>query len=423
MRNCNNNLHIASREFGAACTILIAYFIFEYIRPQYSLLPALSYLRIPMILSLVLFVIFLKGDKKILKDKLAILTILFIIDIGASVIYAVNTYFVWKTFFGMIVILLSVILVMPSICNTKYRLAKFVNLWIWIHVFVGIYSIFHSGQGPGGFLFDENDLSLTLNMVLPIPIYLSMSTNITSTRRFYYLSISILLVICIGVTMSRGGFLGLLSVFVVMWLLSENKTKNLLKIFLISVVLAFPVYQMIPESYVTEMSTISNSEDSTRLERQYSWIKGWEMFLDSPILGVGANNYPWNIAEYQLRDPEFDVNTMKLLGGRQAHSLYFTLISELGIVGIVIFYLILRQVFKKLFYVVRVRSSNEELLEEMLLAKALIVSTVTFLVTGAFISVLYYPPFWYLIGFTLTIYSIVCTQNVLEENTKCRAAR
>jgi hypothetical protein len=38
-----------------------------------------------------------------------------------------------------------------------------------------------------------------------------------------------------------------------------------------------------------------------------------------------------------------------------------------------------------------------------LLANAMLVSMAAYLVTGAFISVLYYPPFWYLIAFVLTL--------------------
>lgn len=416
VNNNNYRLRVKPAGLGAGFVILVIYFIFEYVRPQSSLLPVLSYVRIPMVLSIVLFAVFLKGDKKMLYDRLVILTVLFIAEIGVSVLYAENTYYVWSAFFGMIIILLAIILPMPTICNSKEKLATFFNIWIWIHVVVAVYSLFHSGHGPGGFLLDENDMSLTFNMVLPISIYSSMSPNITKSRKVFYRLASLLFIVCIGFTMSRGGFLGLLSVFGFMWLLSENRAKTFFKVLMIIVVFAFPIYKMIPETYITEMSTITNTEDSTRVARQYFWTKGWEMFLDNPVLGVGANNFPWNIARYQLRDPNFDIDTMSLYGGRPAHSLYFTLIPELGAVGIAIFLLILYQIFMKLMEIIRLSKANGSVVDELLLAKAIIVSTVTFLVTGAFISVLYYPPFWYLIGFTLTIYNVVCPQNVSQES-------
>ncbi len=415
----DNNIGVDRAGFGSAFAILIIYFMFEYIRPQDSLLPVLSYIRIPMLLSLVLFVIFLKSDKEVLKDRLVMLTMFYIAEIGVSVIYAINTTYVWRVFWAMTIILLAVILVMPGICNSRAKLAKFFDIWILIHVFVAIYSLLHSGHGPGGFLLDENDLSLTLNMVLPIAIYRSLSPNITSSKRLYYRLMSLLFIISIGATVSRGGFLGLLAVFGLIWLFSENKLKSFFQAFMLIAVLAFPAYKMIPETFVNEMLSITNTEDDTRQERMYFWTKGWEMFVDNPILGVGANNYPWNIAQYQLRDPEFDPRTMLLFGGRPAHSLYFTLIPELGLVGIILFLLILHQIFKKLNDIVRSSKNREARIDDLLLAKAIIVSTVTFLVTGTFISVLYYPPFWYIIGFTLTMHNVMCSEdNDTVENVR-----
>lgn len=393
-----------------ACIILIFYFVFEYTRPQYSLAPFLSYLRIPMILTIILFVIFLKSDKEILKDRLVVYTTLFIAEIAFSVIYAVNTYYVWKAFFGMAIMLLAVILVMPVICNNMQRLIAFFNTWIWIHVFVAGYSMLHGGHGPGGFLLDENDLSLTFNMALPLPLYLSMSPTITSKRKNIYRFISLLLIVCIGVTMSRGGFLGLLSVFGIIWLLSLNKIRTLFRVLLVVLILGYPVYKMIPDTYINEMSTITDKSDGTRLQREYFWGIAWDMFLDNPVLGVGAENYPWNVAKYQMRRPEYDPDKVTLFGGRPAHSLYFTLMPELGLLGIILYIMILYQILVKLKFVIRLGKNNAEFIDEMLMAKALLVSTGTFLITGAFISVLYYPPFWYLVGFVLTLHSITSAE-------------
>ena len=404
----NNNNRIRTKPAGvdAIFVVLVSYFGFEYIRPQESLFPFLSVLKIPMLLTLTLFICFLKSDKSILKDKLVILTGLFIFEIGFSIVYALNSFSVWNVFFSMIIIMLAVILVMPTICNTRKKLYSFFKLWIVIHAVVALYSVFHAGHGPGGFLLDENDFALALNMVLPISIYLSMSSTISGSKRLYYQLISLFFIICIGLTNSRGGFLGLIAVFGLIWLFSDNRVKNLFKVLGISLILAFPVYKMIPQSYINEMSSIADTEDDTRLERIYSWTKGWEMFVDNPILGIGANNYPWNIFQYQMKDPEFDPQTMISLGGAPAHSMYFTLIPELGIIGIIIFSLILYQIFKKLNEIVSYSKGDNSREDDLLLAKALIVSTVTFLVTGTFISVLYYPPFWYIVGFTLTMHSV-----------------
>ena len=75
-----------------------------------------------MILSIILFLIFLKNEKSIFKDRLVIYVVLFIAEIAISVVYAVNTFSVWNMFFSMGIILLAVLLVMPVICDNKESL-------------------------------------------------------------------------------------------------------------------------------------------------------------------------------------------------------------------------------------------------------------------------------------------------------------
>src|SRR5205814_8017929 len=75
---------------------------------------------------------------------------------------------------------------------------------------------------------------------------------------------------------------------------------------------------------------------------------------------------------------------------RAAHSLYFTLLPELGLVGAFMF-------FRMLYWIRRdlaaIRGSN--MAPTILpLAYAMEASLVGFLVSGAFISTLYYPNFW-----------------------------
>lgn len=387
---------------SGSCMILLGYFFFEYARPQDSLVPVISYLRIPMILSLILFAIFIKNEKSILLDKLVIYVSLFVGLIALSVLYAVNTFSAWNVFFSMSIILLAVLYVMPVICNKKKMLWRFLQFWIAIHIFIAVYSITHAGRGPGGFLYDENDLALAIVMVLPISLYMSMSKSISVAHRNMYRIVSLLFVLAVGASMSRGGFLGLVTVFFVMWFLSEKRFKTLMKVILLAAFLSVPVYHLVPDKYISEMSTISNEEDDTRQARIYFWKIGWDMFTHNPVLGVGAGNYPWNVAKYQMMRPDYEPGKVTLLGGRPSHSLYFTLIPELGLAGIVLFLLILYQLAIKLRYVYRTTIDTDR--DDLgLLAKALMVSAVAYLVTGAFISVLYYPPFWYLVGFVVTL--------------------
>ena len=96
-----------------------------------------------------------------------------------------------------------------------------------------------------------------------------------------------------------------------------------------------------PRGYWDEMGTIEQEtqEDSigTGQQRIFSWKTGWRMFLDNPIAGVGPANSPWRFGEYE---GEGGFNSRNY-SGRQMHSVYFTLLSELGSVGTILFALML----------------------------------------------------------------------------------
>jgi probable O-glycosylation ligase (exosortase A-associated) len=411
-----NSLLEDTEKFDFYAIVFVLYLFFEFVRPQSEMLPFLSYLKIPMILSLILIFKFLKSDKKILHDRLILLCILFLADIGIGIFFAPNTYYVWKQFQSILLIFLCAIVIMPQVFVTPKSYFKLINLWLAINTIGAIYAITHRGHGPGGFLFDENDMALSLNMAIPLAYYLSLLPENTKVMRFRYLAVTFILILGSGSTMSRGGFLGMVAIAGAIWWFSGNRIKYFFIGLAVLLVVSYPIYKLIPESYISEMSTIEDTNDSTRNQRTYFWGLGWDMYLDNPVFGVGAGNFPWRISEYQLRRPDFDPSSMKLMGGRPAHSLYFTLLPELGTVGLIIYSFIVLNLYYKLRYIINCTKNSLNHLKFALISKALIVSMITFFITAAFISVLYYPPFWYLVAFAVTIHNIARSESLLTGN-------
>jgi len=127
--------------------------------------------------------------------------------------------------------------------------------------------------------------------------------------------------------------------------------------------------------------------------------------LHNPVFGVGVTNYPWRVVEYEITSGEIAPNK-RLQGGRVAHSLYFTLLPELGTVGTICFVLALVGAIGNLRKTIKreaafTAKSGTTFVEAS--ARATLVGLVAFLVTGIFLSVLYYPSFWYLIGFAYVL--------------------
>lgn len=395
-----------SARYGWVFWILVVYFIFHYIRPQ-ELFPPIAGLRIPLMLTLLLAMLWLfKADKRMAKDPLVVLFGLFIVLCATTVLWAHNTYWVSEVTQILTAYLIASALPAAAFLNDRRKLATFFTIWVGIHLFVAYYSITHEGRGTGSFLGDENDMALTINMAIPYAYFLLQSRSRGWLFKLAMLGAIIAMGFAIINSDSRGGLVGLFAVTGGIIFFTKHRIRNAI----VLGILAGAAYWWVPETYVEDMQTMVDPEDATRYERIYSWRLGWHMFLDYPIAGVGAGNYPWRVEHYEERQGEY--TGRRSLGGRAAHSLYFTLIPELGLIGIALFGGMAVLMFKRLVGVIR---REEKLVREAsgpgappseanLLARAMMVSMLALFSSGAFISVLYYPHFWVLIGFVLALH-------------------
>lgn len=191
----------------------------------------------------------------------------------------------------------------------------------------------------------------------------------------------ILTIVAVVLTKSRGGFVGLCAMGAVYWWFNKKKIALMISVFLIAVIMLL----VGGESYKQDMRTITETQVNTAKVRLLSWEAGWRMFLDNP-LGVGGNNFPILFPKYQPSE------MTRNMWGRVAHSLWFTLIPETGVFGILIYFLLIRMNFKDLTYLSRLEDDGFF----SSLTIALFASFAGFFGAATFISVLYYPYFWYL---------------------------
>lgn len=288
-------------------------------------------------------------------------------------------YLAFKTMCLMLPFLLSSIILL----NSRSRLLIVCSMYGVLVILTSIYSLFHGGIGPGGILGDENDMCLFLVSFLPIILFLLGQEKKKINKLFWLLGVFIVS-IAIVVTQSRGGFVGFLGMIVVYWVFSK---KKILMFFGISCI-AFVMLIVGGETYKKDMATISDITENTANIRLLSWQAGWDMFLDNPQ-GVGGNNFPVRFAEYQ---PE---EFQRGMWGRVAHSLWFTLIPETGVLGIFLYFMIIKVNLRDLKYLYQSKKGADFEFYRPL-AIALYACFAGFFAAGSFISVLYYPYFWYL---------------------------
>ena len=180
------------------------------------------------------------------------------------------------------------------------------------------------------------------------------------------------------------------------------------------------LFLVAPSHYWEEMGTIGaeatkksdkyDVEQGTGAQRLYAWKLGWGMFKENPILGVGQGNYPWNVVD---QEQKMGVQWQeRSLGGRVAHSLYFTLLPELGLVGFALFFMMVFYIWKDLKDVRKnIHAGKKQLIGTgkniYYYTLAIEAGAIGFLFSSVFISTLYYPNFWILTAIMLALRNIV----------------
>ena len=374
----------------------ILYLFVDYMRPQ-DIWPFLGLLRPGVItISILTIYILFTGSITLSDSKQTRLIWAFILLLFLHVPFAQNNYFAYITTTSMLKFMpfiLSVIILVNSID----RLKKIISINILLMFYISLYSIYHQGVGSGNWFADENDFALYINTIMPFCVAMFLHED-SKIKKLFYGATIITGVISIFVSFSRGGFVGLIAIFSVAWLISRHKVRMS---FLIGLA-AFAFFAYTSQEYRGEMSTITDTQSGTIHVRIITWKAAWDMFIDNP-LGVGGHNFPVRFQEYQSE--EFT----RGMWGRTAHSLWFTLIPELGIPGIIIYFMLLWINLKELLFLTRLKyEGNPDLLYIHTLSLAFLASAAGFFASATGLSVLYYPHFWYLTAL------LVATKKVAE---------
>jgi len=380
--------------------------LFEFGRPQDVLAP-LKAIPIPTLLNVsILIAVFASGKATVanMQTKLWMGLLAFM---ALWIPFANNNYWAFMTLKDLSLYFFCYLGII-TVVDSTIRMEKLVLVWVGVHGLLAINGLMHGGRGVGGWLGDENDFAMEMNVAVPFAFFLYQGTKNISAKLIYAVLLGTFVLSSIA-TASRGGFLGLVAVGSFCWFYSPRKVLSLV---LLTGLLLLVVFAA-PQEYWDRMQTItddSTMESGTAGQRMFTWGIGWEMFLGNPIFGVGQGNFAWTIGEY-MGGRTWQT---KSLAGRQAHSMYFTLLPELGLLGVILYGGIVFLNFKharlcglvgKLNAHGKSRQVKEgiELEAVTWFGNAILGALVGYLVTSTFISTLYYPTFWILTGLVVAL--------------------
>lgn len=261
----------------------------------------------------------------------------------------------------------------------------------------GFFSIITGGQyrvwGPANsFIGDNNAIGLALNMVLPLALLVAREESRRWLRWILY-AVFWLSVPAIVFTYSRGAFLGLICVMVPLFWRYKGRAALLGAGTLLVLSLGSGVLpdELVPQKWIERQETTLNyTEDRSAMQRLQAWSVAINIAQDDP-LGAGfgfefaGDSERW--ISYAAFLGEWDNET------RSAHSIYFQVLGEHGFLGLFLFCLLLFGTFWRLHRLARAEHHSEAAWIGRY-ARAMQISLVPYMVSGAFLSLAYFDLFW-----------------------------
>jgi O-antigen ligase len=367
--------------------MLVIFLVLEYARP-----PVVVQLKLQMLFTLLLPLAFLRASERPWSQILTF-QLLFFAWCVKGIPIATNwfaAYFTARTLFGNIAIAMGLLWV----CSSLPDLRRVLWVYLGVMVYQAIWSFSSGGKGTGGFLGDENDLALACCTAFPLAFF--GLERLQGLARWLCGAALVLLLAGVVGSLSRGGFLGLVCCGLYCWIFSRHKLRA--AILVAVAVVAVPIFA--PPNYVAEIRSIGDTDSGTAKGRRFLWRSAFNMWKANPILGVGGGNTAYLVGLYQPTDFEEREYLERDWSGTVIHSMYFQLLPEHGVVGVVLVGLMVWTQFSlnaRLLRLVRgaTRAPPRVRSDAELYAHALNGGLIGLLAAGAFLSVAYYPYLWY----------------------------
>jgi len=225
--------------------------------------------------------------------------------------------------------------------------------------------------------------------------YLGLRENWGRVKRAFFLILPITGVGAIIASSSRGAVLGFAAAC--LWFAISNKHR-IRSLILVAIVLAGG-FLVAPQGLVDRFDTIGT--DVTSRQRIAYWTAGKDVISEYPWLGVGYSNWQ---TYYLANIYEFE-NAGELRRAEKIHNIFLQLGTELGYVGLTIYLLMIMSAFNfnRATRRVAARAGNNFY---HWISIGLDSALVGYLVSGLFVSIVYYPFFWINLVFVVSLNTI-----------------
>lgn len=405
----------AKRGHGLTFALLFVFSIVLYFRP-YELIPALSGFKsmafwVGIVTLTVYFVtqLALEGNLTA-RPREVNMVLLFGLAGLLSIPFAIDSTEAWNTFFDFLIKTILIFIVLVNVVRTETRM----KLLIYLALAVSIYLCFHviadyragvftigleetNTQRIGGAikgLFDNsNDLALHLVTMIPLAFMLGLE-NKNPLRRIVFWGTTLLMISAVIITFSRGGFIGLIVMALVLVRKLARRNKSMALAALVLGVVFF--LAVAPGAYAGRLATIfdsasdltgSSSQRTVVLKRSI-WVA-----LRYPLFGVGLGCFH--------HKSEQELGT---------HNAYTQVASECGIAAMVFYIIFIVHPLRKLRMIERELFERRENSRYYYFAIGIQASLIGYMVASFFAAVAYQWYIYYLVAYAICLRRIYYLQ-------------
>ncbi|KQC14458.1 MAG: hypothetical protein APR63_14245 [Desulfuromonas sp. SDB] len=233
-----------------------------------------------------------------------------------------------------------------------------------------------------GWMEDPNYFAMVLDSVLIISYFMLVKTKSIILKSLYIISI-ILLIAGIILSLSRGGFFGLICVFLIV--LYNERKKKLTWIILSFLIILFFIF--FGQDFISRLETLSNfgSSRDESLYGRLQFIKiGIDNIIKSPIFGIGFGDFHESVTHFYAE------NTVIY---NIAHNIWLQIAAETGLFGLFSYLGIIISSIT-LLYNSKKQIKNQHNKKIIYYVKALFFAQIIFFIPATFLSVHLHFAIW-----------------------------
>ena len=302
------------------------------------------------------------------------------------------------------------VIVIVAFVQTEFALLTLCYVYVAgaaLSAVAGLSGLIHSAQDGGrlsGGVGDPNFTAAVLVSAVALSLFMALAPGRSRPYRVVMLGLSVISVVAVFLTQSRGGVVALGVVFVLAILFGGRVRAQIVGVSLVvgSIGLIYLALLAPPHA----LSRLSDLRAGGGTGRTDLWSIAVQVFERHPVKGVGLENFQVVSPIYAVTtDTDLPRADVVVTQGAPTHNTYLQILAELGVVGELLFLGVLGLVLEVTRRGVRLLArQGKQTLE--LVGRGLFVGTIGMLTAFFFLSAQYEKQLWLTLGLLLAFANI-----------------